>query len=168
LSPFPQSDQILTAERTDEILTALLSGGVQGALDKTYQLHELPAQISDPALRHNLMQLRSDLISLRLHANPIHEQVIREYERTTELLIRGKTKGISKRWGNLSAARKRIRVQENRINDYMNWFEATQAPSPSGLFGDYMKAAESAESLGERRRDPISVYLDVLESEFEK
>jgi hypothetical protein len=48
----------------------------------------------------------------------------------------------------------------------MNWFEATKASGPSGAFLDYMKAAE-ASARPEPRRDPISVYLDVLEAQFQ-
>jgi hypothetical protein len=52
------------------------------------------------------------------------------------------------------------------IDDYLNWFEATKLPSPSGTFEDYMKAAESAAQPRQIKRDPISLYLDVLETEF--
>jgi hypothetical protein len=49
----------------------------------------------------------------------------------------------------------------------MNWFEATKSLGPSGAFADYMKAAELAAQPEQRRRDPISLYLDVLETQFQ-
>jgi hypothetical protein len=49
------------------------------------------------------------------------------------------------------------------IDDYLNWFEATQSRTVSGAFRDYMRAAELAQERQARRRDPISVYLDALE-----
>jgi hypothetical protein len=53
------------------------------------------------------------------------------------------------------------------IDDYLNWFEATKLPGPSGAFADYMKAAESAARPRQTKRDPISVYLDALETQIE-
>jgi hypothetical protein len=53
------------------------------------------------------------------------------------------------------------------IDDYLNWFEATSLRGRSGVFADYMKAAESAARPPQTKRDPISVYLNVLEAQFE-
>jgi hypothetical protein len=54
-----------------------------------------------------------------------------------------------------------------QIDDYMNWFEATNLAGPSGEFADYMRAAERADQPPRTKRDLISVYLDVLETQFE-
>jgi hypothetical protein len=63
--------------------------------------------------------------------------------------------------------REHIRRRMSAITDYMNWFEATQSRSTSGVFAEYMKAAELAlEDQQSRRHDPISVYLDALEAQF--
>ena len=52
------------------------------------------------------------------------------------------------------------------IDDYMNWFEATQMESRSGAFADYLRAADQPQAES-RRRDPLSVYLDALEDRLE-
>jgi hypothetical protein len=49
----------------------------------------------------------------------------------------------------------------------MNWFEATKLLRPSGEFADYMKAVEASTHPSASKRDPISVYLDALEVQFE-
>ena len=59
-------------------------------------------------------------------------------------------------------------AQMRQIDDYLNWFEATSLVKPSGQFADYMKAAERAAQTGRTRRDSISVYLDALETQFER
>jgi hypothetical protein len=59
-------------------------------------------------------------------------------------------------------------AQTRAIDDYLNWFEATSLMKPSGQFDDYMKAAERAARPGRTKRDPISVYLDALETQFER
>jgi hypothetical protein len=53
------------------------------------------------------------------------------------------------------------------IDDYMNWFEATQMENQSGAFSDYLKAANQSQVSMPRRRDPLSVYLDALEDQIE-
>ena len=53
------------------------------------------------------------------------------------------------------------------IDDYMNWFEATQTENQSGVFSDYLKAANQSQVAATRRRDPLSVYLDALEDQIE-
>jgi hypothetical protein len=93
--------------------------------------------------------------------------MVYEYARIGALLARGKTKGIAKQLTGLRASRKGIVAQVRKINDYMNWFEATKSRGPSGAFTDYLKAAELGSEPEQRRRDPISVYLDVLETQFQ-
>jgi hypothetical protein len=53
-----------------------------------------------------------------------------------------------------------------KIDDYLNWFEATQSQTRSGTFAEYLEAAGRSEDPQPRRRDAISVYLDALEAQF--
>ena len=53
------------------------------------------------------------------------------------------------------------------IDDYMNWYEATQMESQSGAFNDYLKAANQSQVSAPKRHDPLSVYLDALEDQIE-
>jgi hypothetical protein len=55
----------------------------------------------------------------------------------------------------------------NEIDDYMNWFEATQQTNTSGTFTDYLHSAVESSEPQPRRRDPISVYLDALEQQLQ-
>jgi hypothetical protein len=93
--------------------------------------------------------------------------LIYEYDKAATLLARGKTNGIAKRLVRLNAARNGIAAQARNIDDYMNWFEATKPRGPSGAFADYLRAADLTSQPEKRRRDPISVYLDVLETQFQ-
>jgi hypothetical protein len=54
-----------------------------------------------------------------------------------------------------------------RIEDYMNWYEATQLKTSSGMFGDYLRAAGESAEPERRRRDALSVYLDAIEAQFQ-
>ena len=53
------------------------------------------------------------------------------------------------------------------MDDYMNWFEATQLRTSSGDFTHYLKAAEASEETERHRRDALSVYLDAVEAQFQ-
>jgi len=163
-----ETNQLLPDESSERMLNELLNRGIPGASGRVYQLEDLPKLVRDRSVRPALVQLGLSLRNLRSQANPLYRQIIQEYERIVELLLRGKTNGITKHLAGLRRSRAMLHVQMGKINDFMNWFEATQAHAPSGRFDDYMKAAELLESRVERRRDCISVYLDVLEAEFEK
>jgi hypothetical protein len=55
----------------------------------------------------------------------------------------------------------------SEIDDYLNWFEATQMNSGSGNFTGYLKAVDQLQVPAPRRHDPLSVYVDALEDQFE-
>jgi hypothetical protein len=85
-----------------------------------------------------------------------------EYE-VVALLLRGKTHGLTGRLDHISRSRGAIERQAKAIDDYLNWYEATQLKSLSGAFTPLLKPPADSKSL--RRRDPISVYLDSIEME---
>jgi hypothetical protein len=52
------------------------------------------------------------------------------------------------------------------VDDYLNWFEATQLKTQSGLFEDYLNTSSAAVPSRGRRKDAYSAYLDAMEAEF--
>jgi len=52
------------------------------------------------------------------------------------------------------------------VDDYMNWFEATQLKTESGLFDNARRAATDTSAALYHRKDAFSTYLDAMESEF--
>jgi hypothetical protein len=102
-----------------------------------------------------------------IRANPVMRPIAREYEQIAARLARGKWKGIAKRLTRLTDTRARIAARMSDIDDYTNWFEATQSKNSSGVFADYLKAADQPQAPGPRRRDALSVYLDSLVDQFE-
>jgi hypothetical protein len=160
--------QLLTVEETEQKLDELLVLEISAAGPaKKYHLNDFQQFIRNASSKLVLARFSRDLSILATRANPIYRPMIYEYARIGTLLARGKTNGIVERLVRLSASRKGIAAQVREINDYMNWFEATKSRGPSGAFTDYLKAAELASEPEQRRRDPISVYLDVLEMQFQ-
>ena len=109
----------------------------------SYSLEEFPKFVRLPASRDALRGLTRELLTLSGRANPLYVPVIFEYEKIVALLARRKTRRIAQRLAVARATREQISRTMHGIDDYMNWFEATQARTASGAFHDYLKAANS-------------------------
>ena len=114
-----------------------------------------------------LSQLNRDLLVFVAQANPVLRPIAREYEQIIALLARGKRRGVAKHLSHLDATRKQLAARMSDIDDYMNWFEATQMKNGSGNFTDYLKAVDQSQSSPSKRHDPLSVYVDALEDQVE-
>jgi hypothetical protein len=163
-----QPYQLLGIAETERLLGEKLRFEIsERGVEKRYELDQFALFPRSGSTQKFLQGLAADLRVLGTRANPIYSPIIAEYEDITGRLLRGKTAGIAKRLERLRTARKTLAAQMRRIDDYLNWFEATGLVRPSGEFTGYMRAAERAARPERRKRDAISVYLDVLESQFE-
>ena len=167
-----QSYQLLTfaesERRLDELLQIKISDGSRnGDQPKTADLSELARRKASPGEKAAVDQMSQSLQLLIVTAHPVLRPVAREYQQIATLLARGKRRGIAKRLSHLDGTRKELAARMGEIDDYMNWFEATQMQRESGAFNDYLKAASQSEISAPRRRDPLSIYLDALADHFE-
>jgi hypothetical protein len=159
---------LLGSAETDRLLGEKLRVKIcERGVEKSYELEEFALFPRSRPAQNVLKALANDLLMLGTSANPIYSSIVAEYADITARLVRGKTLGIAKRLERLRSDRKTLAAQMRQIDDYLNWFEATRIRRPSGEFTDYMRAAERAAQPEGTKRDPISVYLDVLETEFE-
>jgi hypothetical protein len=154
-----------TERRLEEMLRLKISD--RGS-EKNYELTQFPIFLKDKSAKKTLAALANDLQGLATRAHPVYVPIIGEYAEITALLRRGKTFHLASRLERLQNFRKAMAAQMREIDDYLNWFEATSMDRPSGEFADYLKAAQHASRLEQTRRDPISVYLDALEIQFEE
>jgi hypothetical protein len=163
-----QPFQLLSAEETERKLDELLVLRISGAGPKrNYQVDEFAELMRNASAKVALLRCSRDLSILATRANPIYRPIVYEYAKTVTLLAQGRVKGTAQRLARLSETRKSVAVTTREINDYLNWIEASKSPGPSGAFADYMRAAEMAPPPEQKRRDAISVYLDVLEAQFQ-
>jgi hypothetical protein len=167
-----QTYQLLTfaesERRLDELLEIKISGGSRNRENqKTVNLSELARRKASPDEKAAVNQMSQALLLLVGTAHPVMRPVAREYQQIVARLARGKRRGIAKRLSHLEVTRKELAARMGEIDDYMNWFEATQMESQSGAFNDYLKAANQSQVSAPRRRDPLSVYLDALEDQIE-
>ena len=164
-----QSYQLLTFAETERHLDELLRIKISdiGHLTKTVQLGDLSQRKISPAESAAVAAASQDLVLLAARANPILRPIVQEYQQIAALLTNGKRKGLTARLARVQTVRTRLATCMSEIDDYMNWFEATQSKTKSGAFVDYLKAAQEQNEARPRRRDALSVYLDALEEQFQ-
>jgi hypothetical protein len=160
-----QNYQLLTFIESERRLDELLRAKIPNT-EKSLDLSDLARRKASAAEKAALNQLDQALFLFISQANPVLRPVAREYQQMAALLARGKRRGIAKRLTRLQNTREQLTARMSDVDDYMNWFEATQLPARSGVFADYLRAASQPQAIGPRRRDPISVYLDTLEDQF--
>ena len=162
-------NQLLTFAESEQRLTELLSVKISQANKpaKVATLDDLAKRKISPGEKMALSQLNRDLLVFVAQANPVLRPIAREYEQITALLARGKRRGVAKHLSHLDATRKQLAARMSDIDDYMNWFEATQMKNGSGNFADYLKAVDQSQSSASKRHDPLSVYVDALEDQVE-
>jgi hypothetical protein len=152
-----------TAARLDRVLRFSIP-----ALDgpaRDYSLGDYKTFRKLPAARAVLRQVSQQLLLLGALAHPSYRAIVQEDYEVAELLAQGKTHRVPERLERIASYRALIERQSSAVDDYLNWFEATQSKTTSGAFSQILEAAEAADEALPRRRDPISVYLDSIEME---
>ena len=111
-------------------------------------------------------KLGEQLMLLTTRAHPLLRPIVVDYQLAAELMARKKRSGLSKRLTKSKALREKIAARMSEVDDFMNWYEATQAKTTSGTFGDYLHVSTNNDAAP-RRRDALSVYLDALETQMQ-
>jgi uncharacterized membrane-anchored protein YhcB (DUF1043 family) len=150
--------------RLDELLSVKISEPRKPV--KLVRLDELTQHKPSVSEKLALDQLKRDLLVLVPQTNPVLRPIGHEYQELAALLARGKRRGVPKRLARLELTRQQLAARMTEIDDYMNWFEATQMNSGSGNFTGYLKAVDQSQVPAPRRHDPLSVYVDALEDQF--
>lgn len=160
--------RLLSCSETERELAGLLRVHVRkpGQVAVSYTLEEFPKFVGTKESADTLRRLAQELLLLAARSHPLYRPVITEYEQIVAQLARKRTKRLPERLAQIRGTREHIYRRMDAIDDYLNWFEATQSRTASGAFREYMRAAELAQERHSRRRDPISVYLDAMEVQF--
>lgn len=135
--------------------------------EKLESLAELSRRRLSASEKIALNQLNCDFLLFVAQCNPVLRPIAREYQQIAALLSRNKRRGLLKRLSRLDATRDQLGARMSDIDDYMNWFEATQMKSGSGNFTDYRKSADQSPVSTSNRRDPLTLYVDALEQQLE-
>jgi hypothetical protein len=153
-----------TSEQLDECLRTKIA---QDREKKNSLTLEEAVYVSRPNIDTKAAtELGQRLRLLAARAHPLLRPVVVDYQLAAELVARKKRHGLVRRLAGSAALRQKIAARMSKVDDFMNWYEATQAKTTSGDFRDYLHAADSSEEV-RRRRDALSVYLDALETELQ-
>jgi hypothetical protein len=153
-----------TSQQLDEFLQTKMAKDHAGknALTLDEALRVRRPQVDISATR----EVAQHLMFLAARAHPLLRPVVLDYQLMAQSLADKKWRGLSRRAAVTVQLRARVSSRMREAEDFMNWFEATQANTSSGDFGDYVRAARTTEEVT-RRRDAISVYLDAMELQFQ-
>jgi hypothetical protein len=151
-----------TAQQLDDCLHQNVARDTGSPLVLEQAISAAPAKVDKGAAR----ALGQRLMLLSAHAHPLLRSIVTDYQDAAAALARGRSRGLGKKLGATAALRKRVADRMREVDDYMNWYEATQSHNSSGMFRDYMRAAEEIDTIP-RRRDPLSVYLDAMEAQVQ-
>ena len=164
-----QAYQLLTFAESERRLGELLQVKASEANrpSKLTSVAELAKRKPSAKEKMALNDLSHELLVFVVQANPVLRPIAREYGEMAALLARGKRRGIVKHLSRLETTHKQLASRMSDIDDYMNWFEATQMKNGSGNFTDYLKAIDQSQLSISKRRDPLTVYVDALEDQLE-
>jgi hypothetical protein len=154
-----------TQRRLDEILSIKIS--VHRNENSVVTLEELSRRKLSSPETAALEEMSRRLLFLGLSSNPVLRPIVTEYQQVVTLLAAGKRSGTGARLARLQVLRANLASRMNKIDDYMNWFEATQSHTKSGAFANYLNAVEQQSNVAPRRHDAISIYLDALAEQFQ-
>jgi hypothetical protein len=135
--------------------------------ETTYGIEEFARILRARGSQAALHQLSEQLLLFEPRSNPVYREIVIEYQEIVALLARGSSKRVAERLTRAKEWRQQLATRMSRIDDYLNWFEATQQTTSSGLFTDYLKAADANDQPARHRRDAMSVYLDAIETQLE-
>ncbi len=156
---------LLTFAESERRLAEMLRLRIRtGSTEKVYELADFPGvKKLSSSQKKALVLAGENLALLGTVSNPLMRPIVGEYQKIAQLLALGKRSGLSARLKRVKSIRERLITRMNDVDDYLNWFEATQLETNSGLFGEFLKTAAGRDAEAPRRRDAISVYLDSLE-----
>ncbi|MDG2126038.1 MAG: hypothetical protein P8J87_20225 [Verrucomicrobiales bacterium] len=110
---------------------------------------------------------RLALLNLELRAFQLVRPIVAQYREIVGQIAEGKTKGLGERLRLLAAQRADLLADAKAVEDYMNWFEATQMTQWSDGFDRYFDVVRKLEASRPKRLNPISRALDEVERELE-
>ena len=159
---------LLTFSQTEAKLADLLRTKFPRAdgRDKSLSFEDLCQKKPTPAQRVALQKFGQELMLLAAQANPALRSVVQDYQQVAAQLELGRNRAVAARLAELKILRAKLSARMTEVDDYLNWFEATQLSTRSGLFEDYLDTSSAASPSAAHRKDAFSAYLDAMEEQF--
>lgn len=142
--------------------------GAQPELGIAYPIEDYAVILAQPDRDRLLKQASLSLQDLTFRGNVLFREIARDYGLIIKDMQEGKTKDLD---GKLAALRKRsieTYLAACAVQDHLDWYEASQSKEYSGLFEDFLTLPERINEELPPRLDPISTYLDQVESQLNR
>jgi hypothetical protein len=163
--------RMLSPRETDERLEELLVVETQMGADSpitTHRLEDWRDFIHAEGLELELERVSQELAHLSVSCNPLYTPVIYDYIGAVQTIASKEERRLEKldqSLAELTAYREVLLEKSGDIEDYLNWYEATQVEGISGAFDEYLRIAREPLEIYRMREDRITRYLNALEYE---
>jgi hypothetical protein len=158
--------ELLTFSQSEERLSELLNTSLASdGSGKSLSLEDICQQKLNRRDQLALQRFAQELIVFSEHVNPLLRPIVQDYQHLAARLALGKDRSASARLAQLKELRSKLSRRMTDVDDYMNWFEATQLTTPSGAFDNYLNSAGERRNAAHHRTDALSVYLDAVEQQ---
>jgi hypothetical protein len=118
----------------------------------------LPALARTKGGSYLMRQKSAELMTLQFRAHPLLRSIVEEYYKITCLLAAKPKKNVDKQIEETGKIFDLLLQRTGQVDDYLNWFEATQLETLSENFVEVTSPAKTP-----KRTDPITLHLDAIE-----
>lgn len=168
--------KLLTEEQTYHQLDATISQisfiDQEEKVELIYHLRAWQEIIEEKDYKARLAATLEHLYQLSSICHPLFSPLINDYCLLLQELITEKKRKLRRRAEEIDERLRRFDViakalmqRGDKMEDYLNWFEATQLEEFSGAFREYMEVARTPVETHELRDDPITQYMNEYEAE---
>jgi len=160
----------LNVPQTEGRLTQLLEiPVVVKGENKEMGLTDFKELVKLPNREEILAPVKGRLLKLSSSASPMYAPVLSGYDTIITNLMAGRTKQIEMELAKLAMLRKLILERNEQIEDFLNWYEATQLSQRSEAFDGFIETSRGGphQTSPIVKDDSISLYLDAIEREMQ-
>ena len=153
-----------TMRRLDEILLTMLvqtPAGDSGPVETQVALGQLWLHYEQPWLKPILMGKLNALEALRSHAHPMYREVIEAYITAINALLNQQLNRFQRAVRHAQHLRANADDRARQIRECLDAVEKSYVPEQErSALVSYVQTLENMQSVEQRRRSPISDYLD--------
>jgi len=163
-----QASALLTPRQTEVRLKKALEFDTDLGKGKTRLNLADYAQVMKLKNRSDILgQVKTQLLRMTSTASPFYRPILSDYDVLVTNLQAGRSKEADAHLARLDMLRELTLKRSTAIDDYLNWFEATQMNVMSGSFDGVLETTKAGpDPLRRNRNDPVTLYLDSLEKEL--
>ncbi len=131
-----------------------------------YPIEDYAVILAHPERERLLDQTRLSLKDLIVRGNVLFREIGKDYLKVIDDLAAGKTKGMDERLAALRRKAVAALAAACAVQDHLDWYEAARSERASGLFEDYLNLPQRIDEELPPRQDPLSRYLDEMQSRY--